>query len=457
MKTLGARLTLSVVGVAALALLVFSALLYSVIRANLLGHFDGRLRDEARAVANMVEERGPDQRWELELSAFSQLVRTETAPLYEVWMDDGVVLARSESLGSAHLPREGGPAFVLPDGLEVRRLLAKLPARQDEDAPATPTGRLLTIAVARDTRELDHQLQQLIWLLLGGGAVTLTAAAAASRVAIRQSLRPVEQLSAQIDAVDARSLSDRLPLEGLPLELHPIVTKLNALLGRLDESFARERRFSADVSHELRTPIAGLRCILEVTASRERAPSEYQAALADALVVARQMTGLVETLLMLAQLEAQPTAERSASTLLYPLVEAALLPLMPIAKGRRMSVSNQVGPESSVNADPGRLLLVLSNLLSNAVEHTAVGGQIAIVSDPARGIWFEVQNSGPPIPEAALPRIFERFFRADPSRTGTGEHHGLGLSVVRGVCGQLGARVSASNRADGWVTFTVSG
>ncbi len=456
MKSLGARLTTWVVAVVALALLAFSGLLYSVLRATWVAHFDDRLRDEARALANMVEERPAHQPWELELSAFAQSEQSGGTEFYELWMDDGSVLARSASLGSENLAREGGPEVRLPNQQLGRAVIAHLPPRRDEDAPSTPTGRLLTIAVARDTRELEGQLRLLAWLLSAGGAVTLVAAAAASRFAIRQGLAPVKQLAARIDAIDDKRLSERLPVEGLPLELSPVVGKLNGLLTRLDESFARERRFSADVSHELRTPIAGLQSILEVTASRERSPAAYQAALGDALVVTRQMTGLVETLLLLAQLETQPAPDRAVQTPLRALIEAALVPLSALAAARGLTVTSTVGPDIFVAADSGRLQLVLSNLLSNALEHTARGGQVRVVSDLQRGIWLEVQNSGPPIPEAALPRIFERFFRADPSRSGTGEHHGLGLAVVREICQQLGATVSAHNRADGWVTFTVS-
>ncbi len=454
MKTLRGRLTLWIVGVVAITLLVFSALLFWVIRATLISQFDDRLRDQGRALANMVEERAPGQPWELELSAFAQFDQTAGTQFHELWMDDGEVLLRSTSLQGAELQRDGTGAVMLPTGVEGRQIVLRLSARRDEEAPPIPTGRVLTIAVARDTRGLDRDLWLLLALLLTGGTGVLVAAAAASRFAIGRGLLPVVKLSTGLDAIDDKRLSDRLPLEGLPSELHPVVGKLNALLTRLDESFARERRFSADVSHELRTPIAGLRSILEVAVSRERTPSEYQVALNDALGVARQMAGLVEALLTLAQLEMR-SAEPAEPVPLRPLVDHALVPLASIARARRLSITNEVPADLRLAVDPHHLQLVLNNLLTNACEHTTAGGQVAIVSDVARGIWLEVQNSGPAIPEAALPRLFERFFRADASRANTGEHHGLGLSVVRAVCDQLGAQVTVANRPDGWVTFTV--
>lgn len=459
MKTLVGRLTVAVTCVVTIALLAFSVLLYISIRANLLAHFDARLREQAAALANMVEERAAPIPWELELSAFNHLDQSDSAGFYELWMDDGTVLARSASLEGADLPRDGA-ALVLPSRLPGRHVLAVLPPRQDEHSPPVPSGRQLTVVVARDTREVEAQLEQLLWLLLGGGAVTLAAAAAANRFAAQRGLRPVGALGERIDTIDDNRLSERLPMRGLPLELMPMVAKLNALLGRLEESFSREKRFSADVSHELRTPLAGLRSILEVTASRDRSPADYRVALLDALTVVHQTMGLVETLMLLARLDAPDGAattsgpEKSAIPL-RDLVEHQLSLHAQQAQLRGVTVTNDVAPSIRVDADSARLMLVLGNLLSNAFEHTADGGSVKVESHPTRGVWLEVQNSGH-IPEAALPRIFERFFRADPSRSGTTEHHGLGLSVVQSVCQTLGAHVSAHNRQDGWVVFTVS-
>jgi signal transduction histidine kinase len=245
-------------------------------------------------------------------------------------------------------------------------------------------------------------------------------------------------------------------VEGLPAELAPVVGKLNALLARLESSFAREREFTADASHELRNPIAALKGILEVTSMRERAPAEYRAALADALVVTGQMTGLVETLLLLARLDGPAAQTEPQLVAVRGLIDDALAPLSAALAERKLLVRVEVPDGTTISTDVARLRLVAQNLIGNAVEHTAQGGQISISSDPQKGLWLEVADSGPQIPAEALPRIFERFFRADSARSGDGTHHGLGLAVVRGVCGSLGTRVTAENRANGWVAFTVT-
>ncbi len=454
MKSLKARLTLWVVAVVACSLAGFSLLLYTGLQRALTAQFDARLDDDAHALANMVEERA-EAPWELELSAFAEFQTIRSGGYYQLWMDDGSALARSPSLSGADLKIEGGPVALLPDGREGRLHVAALPPRRDDESPAAPTGRRLKVAVARSTEEIDAATAKLRWLLWACGLTTLAVAVLASRGAIRQGLAPLAGLAARLDAIDEKRLTERFPLQGLPDELAPVVGKLNALLERLEASFAREREFTSDASHELRTPIAGLRSILEVTASRERTPAEYQAALADALAVAKQLSGLVETLLLLARLEA-PGNPAEQSVGLRALVEAAVLPLASAATVRRLTIKNHVPEGVVLSTDPDRLRLVATNLLSNAVEYTAEGGEVVISSAPADGIWLEVSDSGPQLPAEALPRVFDRFFRADPSRAGTAEHHGLGLAVVRGVCAALGLGVKAENRPGGWVAFIVT-
>jgi signal transduction histidine kinase len=144
-----------------------------------------------------------------------------------------------------------------------------------------------------------------------------------------------------------------------------------------------------------------------------------------------------------------------AKVALRQAVDEAISQVAARASSRRLSVHNEI-PEGAVSVtDADRLRVVISNLLGNAVEYTAEMGQVVISSDLSHGLWLEVKDNGPRIPDEALPRLFDRFFRADPSRTATGDHHGLGLSVVQRMCAALGATVAAENRDDGWVAFTV--
>jgi signal transduction histidine kinase len=454
------RLAAGVGGALGLSLCAFSLVLYATFSRALWRQFDERLAQDARAVANMVEERarGP---WEIEPAVLEDFENQYGAVYFEIWMDDGTVLVRSPSLGARDLERPRlheatqVVAARLADGRNGRLLRTFLPPRADEEGPAHPSGRRVAVAVARATDEVDATLATLRLLLWVAGAGALLLAVLAAAFAVRGSLAPIARLAARIDAMDARCLGERLPVADLPRELRPAVLRLNELLGRLQESVRRERQFSADVSHELRTPLAGLRSLLEVAASRERPAADYQAAIAEGLRVVLQMHVLVENLLMLARLEAHQVPVAAEPIDLHELVEECFGPLASKAGERQLTFENLVPEGAAITSDREKLRLVVTNLLANAVDYTAAQGRVTVEGAlPPAGI-LAVCDSGPAIPEVALEKIFDRFFRLDPSRAGTGERGGIGLALTRALCQTLGLAVVAENRPDGWVAFRI--
>jgi heavy metal sensor kinase len=454
------RLAASVVGILGLCLGAFSAILYITFGHALWKQFDARMAADALDIANMVEQTRKEP-WEFEHGSLGEFERTQSPAYFEIWMTDGRVFARSPSLGAADLPLDRSRLVLsrpmqLPDGRAGRLYQATLSPRPDaDDVIPNEVGHVI-ISVARDTREVASALTTLRLLLAGFGLAALVLAALAGLLAIQTGLRPLASLAARIDAIDARKLDERIEVLGLPVELAPPVAKLNELLARLGGAFDRERRFSADVSHELRTPLAGLRTILEVCASRERSADEYRSAISEALAVVGQMTGLAESLLLLARLDARQVDVRHESVPLRRLVEDCYAPFSDQAAARRLRFENRVPASANVSSDPEKLRIVVSNLISNAVTYTNEGGAIVVDHDAARGVILDVTDSGPPIPESALGRIFDRFFRADPSRARTGEHCGIGLALVRALSEVLGLRVSAENRNDGGVVFRLT-
>jgi heavy metal sensor kinase len=456
------RLSAGVAAALAVSLCAFSLVLYVAFSRALWRQFDERLAQEARAVANMVEERehGP---WEIEPAALDGFGSPHGAAFFEVWMDDGTVLARSRSLGARDLDRpgpgsNGGTVVVestLDSGKPGRLLLAALLPRQDEEGPPHPSGRRVTVAVARATDDVDATLATLRLLLWFSALAALSLAVLAGSLAIRKGLAPLGRLATRLDGMGSQRLDERLPTEDLPRELRPAVNRLNELLGRLEASFQRERQFSADVSHELRTPLAGLRSLIEVAASRERPAPEYKAALDDGLRIVLQMNTLVENLLMMARLEARQVGVAPEAINLRTLVTECFEPLATKAHARGLSFENLVPGDLTVTSDREKLRIVLNNLLANAVEYTQDNGHVTVESSDPSACMLAVCDSGPAIPEAVLAKIFDRFFRSDPSRARTGEHTGIGLALTRALCQVLGLAIVAENRGDGWVVFRI--
>jgi two-component system heavy metal sensor histidine kinase CusS len=448
--TLRLRLTLSIVLVLLVVLGGFSLLLYAGFARALWQGLDERLDTEARALAEMAEEHAPGAfDFELEgISALPEFDARQPLAYFEIWRPDGSVLVRSPSLAGRDLV---GGGSALPDGRRGRLLTASRPAHWVGHAGAEQR-RNLRVTIARGTENEEAALARLRRLLWALGGLAVLVAAAASAFTVWRGLRPAATLAGALDRVDARHLGERIEVPRLPQELQPAVAKLNELLARLDESFARERRFTADVSHELRTPLAGLRSLLEVTASRERTAPEYRAVIGEAMDIVRQMHALAEDLLMLARLDARQVEVLNEPIALRAFVDETWRPLDARARERRLVFENTVSPAATLTSDRDKLRLVLRNLLANAAAYTEAGGRIEVRSGD--GCVLEVWDSGPVIPAEILPRLFERFFRADGARSG-GNHSGIGLALVQEVCAPLRLAVKAANAPAGGVHFRV--
>jgi signal transduction histidine kinase len=468
MTSLRARLGVPMVAVLALVLAAFSLGIHALIARALWRQLDDRLAGDAAAVAGMAEQ-DPGEGPELEYETLPDFDPAPAPAYYQLWLDDGRVLGRSPSLGERDLPRQAadrGAAgqitrdLSLPDGrpgraLQVRRALRTENATPADHVGAPPAGQGVTVVVARATETVSATLRALRRWLGALALVTLAAGSFVILAALARGLRPIRRYAASLAALDDRSL-DRMPDAGLPAELAPISEKLNQSLGRLAESFARERRFTADVSHELRTPLAALRTILDVAQARPRDAGAYRAAIAEAAEVAREMHRLVDDLLMMARVDARQVPIQAQAVRLSDVVQDCWRPLEARARERELRFTNDLDPDLIMQTDPEKLRLVVRNLLANAADYTAAGGTIAVRGDAREGSTsLEIWDSGPSIAPEVLPRIFDRFVRADPSRAGG--HAGIGLALAKGMCDVLGLTVTAQNVPDGGVSFRVAG
>jgi signal transduction histidine kinase len=463
MTSLRARLGLPVVGVLALVLAAFSLGIHALIARALWRQFDDRLAGDAAAVAGMAEQ-DPGESPELEFETLPDFDPGPSAAYYQLWLDDGRVLGRSPSLRDRDLPRAAAAAdgfrdLPLPDGRPGRAIQVRRQLRAEDTTPAARTeaaapGRGVTVVVARATGSVAATLGALRRWLIALALATLAAGSAVILAALARGLRPVRQYAAALAALDDRSLQ-RISGAALPAELAPISEKLNQSLARLAESFARERRFTADAAHELRTPLAALRAILDLAQSRPRDAEAYRAAIEQAAAVARQMHRLVDDLLTMARLDARQIPVENQPVALSDVVLDCWRGLEVRAGERGLRFTNELGPDLVMRTDPDKLRLVVGNLLANAADYTTAGGAIAARGHTRAGATeLEIWDSGPPIPSELLPRIFDRFVRADPSRGGA--HAGIGLALVKGTCDLLDLSVTAENLPGGAVTFRVT-
>jgi heavy metal sensor kinase len=295
--------------------------------------------------------------------------------------------------------------------------------------------------------------RQLLWISLATFGATIVG----GFVLIWLGLRPLGRLT---DAVSRVSTKDfRLPLDDqrrLPSELRPIAGRLTQTLEMLKRAFAREKQAAADISHELRTPLAALMTTLEVGLKKPRSAEEYRELLEDCRLSGQQMTRLVERLLALARLDAGVDTLRAHSVDVAGLAEQCAAVVRPLADARGLSLRVHRNGPALIVADPNKLSEVMTNLLHNAIEYNRPAGSVDLRVARENGqLHLEVRDTGIGISPEARDHIFERFYRADPSRQADGLHAGLGLAIVKGYVDLMGGTISVESTEGVGSTFSV--
>jgi len=329
-------------------------------------------------------------------------------------------------------------------------------------AQMLPTG-MGSVIVADSLEKVDKTLSQLRFLFLILGLIALTAIALAARWIIALGLKPLEAVEDTAEAIAAGDLSARLPAAKPDTEVGRLTTSLNTMLARIEESFTARvesenklRRFVADASHELRTPLTAIRGFAELHRQGAVAGEEKTKELINRIEKESvRMSSLVEDLLLLARLDQSRELAKEPvdlNTLITEVVASARAagPYHPIEIKLEAS-------EIFVLGDSQRIHQVIANLLANARTHTPNGTEISITAmQEASETTIAVSDKGPGLSKADQDRIFERFYRADPSRVrNSGEGSGLGLSIVDAVMKAHGGYVSVKSEVGRGATFTL--
>lgn len=250
-----------------------------------------------------------------------------------------------------------------------------------------------------------------------------------------RALAPVSRIIQGAERVGVRNLSRRLEVPRAKDELRRLTEHLNAMLDRIEASVKRITQFTADASHDLRTPLALIRTNAELVLRRPRSESEYREALHRILVTSEETTELIEQLLMLARADAKMAQLKMEPTELHKIVRAAGQKARMLAAGKGLSFS-EPGPPCSLTllANAAALERLLLSVVDNAVKYTPPSGHVALVlSVQGSQAVIEVRDTGIGIAEQDLPHVFERFYRADQTRSRETRGSGLGLSIAKWI------------------------
>lgn len=381
---------------------------------------------------------------ELRLTAQeSMLFESAVRPFYyTVWLRNGNVLARSESAGE--LPRplrrlEGNP-------VRMRRTYREM-------VHFSPPGECILVGadIAADLAEI----RQLGWLLLGAGGSVLLLGLAGGWWLASRAMRPIQDISTTATKISTGDLSQRIPASDTENELGQLANVLNSTFARLDAAFQQQARFTSDAAHELRTPVSVMLTQTQSTLARDRSGAEYRESLEACQRAAQRMRRVIESLLELARLDAgQETMRRERVD--FARVAADCLDLVrPLAAERQVTLHSELQPAECIG-DPERLGQVITNLLTNAIHYNREGGEVRVAVQVQDGaVRLDVSDSGQGIAMDELPRIFERFWRADASRARAQGSAGLGLAIAKSIMDAHGGTIKAASEPGRGSTFTV--
>jgi heavy metal sensor kinase len=433
------RLTLAFGLAMAVVLAAVGAFLYLRLGDSLLEQLDDSLEARAAELAPLVRAQDGDV-------PTARLGATDDQGFAQILASDGSLLASSPAVRTGALvdgealARLGSSAsFLRRDDVhglegEPARLLA---------VPTAGPSRSLFLVVGASLEDREEALDQLLGELLIIGPVALALSSALGYLLAATALRPVETMRRRAAEVSTERPGQRLPMPRARDEIRRLGETLNAMLQRLEDGIARERRFVADASHELRTPLALLQAELELALRRPRTHDELAQALGSASGEVDRLVQLAEGLLVLARADEGNLPVRREPLEPLGLLESVARRYGPRAAREGRALSIDARTEGAIVGDRLRLEQALGNLVDNALRHG--GGSVRLeVEARDDAVDLIVRDEGTGFPVEFLPRAFERFARADEVRSGGGGA-GLGLAIVQAIAHAHGGTAVAAN------------
>ena len=433
-------------------LLIFGAAVYILVNVILLNQVDTMLAVVVRDITQVTKV---NDLGKLNLISLPPLDMTSNAYV-QVWGPDGKIIATSPSIGT--LTKSLDPAGLESglaiyedsylDGAHLRVLSVPLKLRD----------RIIgTLQVGASLSVVDATRGNLLSTMAVIAVVAVLMSAIGSWVILGRALSPLESIAETVDQINrADDLSRRIPYQEHQKnedEIGDLVVSFNQTLERLESLFTSQQRFLADVSHELRTPLTVIKGNVDLIRRMKQADEESLSSIDQE---AGRLTRLVGGLLMLAQ------AESGKLTLVLRPVELDLLLTevfaeMRVLAGTKVHVHLNEIDQVMVNGDRDRLKQVILNLASNAIQYTPQGGDVylslAKIGEQARII---IRDTGPGIPAEDLPHIFDRFYRAEKSRTRSNTSgFGLGLSIAHWIVEHHGGQIKVESKEGKGTTFVI--
>lgn len=442
------RMSLLVALVLAIIVASVSAVAYEELRDALRADLDETLLVLANGIMAEVEE--PPEAEDLD-AAISPIVRTAThlkSVRYRVWLDGQA----KDLAAGGHEGRHAGqwlqdlPATLRPpaDGKAFADLGGPKAGHRAVWIRRPTVRGAANVVVAASDRQVYHEMHEFLTVLLAVGVSMVIGGALVGTLIVLWALRPIGQTADRLRGITSRNLaSENLADLRAPSELAPFIAAVAELLARLDKVLRHERQFTADASHELRTPLALAKSTLQAARARERDAAEYQRAIDETLGDVARMDRLITQLLILARMDETDGLAEAAEVPLDAVLARVAADLEGSASRRGVRIEVGPLPPTLLRGSEDQLVQLFGNLVENAIIHGPQGGtvRVALSHEADHACTVSVHDEGGAIPPEALPRLFDRFYRADGSRTRATGGAGLGLAIARQVARRHGGDI----------------
>lgn len=446
---------------AVVALSVFAlvgAALYVMLRVQLERHLRESLDDRAQIAHIIVYHGGTPEKWQLVREKLSDMTPRDGTTTYAVTSDDPRYTYGTPVNGMFVKRLSNGYVRIRPDGEGDDMLTTR------EILPPYGTRPAVTLQVAASYSPNERTLRAFGLGLAALSALGSLGVLILSYSVTRLGLAPLTRLTREASEIRPDNRSQRLDTRSLPVELNDLANSFNGALARLESSYERLESFNADVAHELRTPVTILIGQTEVALTRDRPVEDLRVLLQSNLEELGRMRTIINDMLFLSRAD---QGERATGLTALSLASEAAhtLEFLEIAL-EEAQVTARLHGSAFAHVNKALFGRALANLVMNAMEHCVAGANIDVYITPVtpitpatahegRQVRIEVVNPGAPIPRDVLRHLFDRFYRAEPSRTNSRENHGLGLAIVKAIAEMHGGTVWARS-ADGLNTFGFS-
>jgi two-component system heavy metal sensor histidine kinase CusS len=343
-----------------------------------------------------------------------------------------------KSVGSAHYYQRAAYTCDPPTIGSSRCIFA------DETLPSGETIRVLLAHVATERQSVLGSYQEDVWPAIAAGAVLMGALGYAIA---RRGLSPVKTIGRQTSGIEAHRLNERLDITAGPIELQEIALSVNRMLDRLERAFQRLSQFSSDLAHDMRTPLATVISSSQITLSRTRTTEEYEVLIESNIEECERLQRMIENMLFLARTDNSKQHFKVSEVDCRRELARLTSYFQGIAEDT--GVRFVINGNARIFADPTMFRRAVSNLMSNALDHAAMGSDIELRTYQSEGyVSVEVTNKGQSIPPEYIEKIFDRFYRLNVSRQGSAKNTGLGLAIVKSIMESHGGKVNVVSQGD---------